>query len=182
MSIFSFGEFQEGTKYKVLDERVMRASAGIMLLLAMVAFSNGFLLQRFEVIPYIAGFLVLNFGIGIFINPKFSPTVLLGTFMVRNQSPLPIGAIQKKFAWSLGLGLASIIFVLSILLQSNISYFDPVCLLCLVCLSLLFLETAFGICLGCQLYFAALSLKILPQPKQDERPNCMGDSCEVGEG
>jgi hypothetical protein len=179
MAIFSFGEFREGTKYKVLDERVMRASAGIMLLLAMIAFSNGFLLQRFEVIPYIVGFLVFNFSIGIFINPKFSPTVFLGTIFVRNQSPLPIGAIQKKFAWSLGLVLSSVILVLSILLQGDIFYFDSVCLLCIVCLSLLFLETAFGICLGCQLYFAARSLKILPEPKQDERPNCMGDSCEV---
>lgn len=181
MALFSFGEFQEGTKYKVLDERVMRASAGIMLLLATIASTNGFLLQRFEVIPYIAGFLVLNFSIGIFINPKFSPTVFLGTIMVRNQSPLPIGAIQKKFAWSLGLVLSSVIFVLSLLLQHDIFYFDSVCLLCIVCLILLFLETAFGICLGCQLYFAALSLKILPEPNQGERPNCMGDSCEVGE-
>lgn len=181
MKIFSFGEFREGTKYKVVDEREMRASAGIMLLLATIAFSNGFLLQKFEVIPYIAGFLVFNFSIGIFINPKFSPTVVLGTLMVRNQSPLPIGAVQKKFAWSLGLALSSVILVLSILLQQDIFYFDAVCLLCIVCLSLLFLETAFGICLGCQLYFAALSLKILPQPQEDERPNCMGDSCDVGE-
>ncbi len=181
MAIFSFGEFQEGTRFKVLDERVMRASAGIMMLLAVIAFSNGFLLQKFEVIPYIAGFLVFNFSVGIFINPKFSPTVFLGSIIVRNQAPLPIGAIQKKFAWSLGLILSSVIFVLSLLLQNDIFYFDSVCLLCIVCMSLLFLETAFGICLGCQLYFAALSLKILPQPKQDEKPNCMGDSCEVGE-
>lgn len=179
MSIISFGELHEGTKFKVLDERVMRASAGIMLLLATIAFSNGFLLQQFHVIPYISGFLVLNFSIGIFINPKFSPTVFLGRIMVQKQSPLPIGAIQKKFAWSLGLILSTIIFGLSILLQNDIAYFDSVCLLCIVCLAFLFLETAFGICVGCQFYFMALRLKILPQPKQDEKPNCMGDSCEV---
>jgi len=178
MSIISFGEVQEGTKFKVLDERAMRASAGIMLALAMVAFSNGFLLQKFYVIPYITGFLVLNFIIGLFINPKYSPTVFLGTIIVHKQSPLPIGAIQKKFAWSLGLVLSAVIFGLSILLQNDIFYFDAVCLLCIVCIVLLFLETAFGICVGCQLYFIALRFKLFPKPKEDEKPNCMGDSCE----
>jgi len=179
MSIISFGEFEEGKKYKVFDERAMRASAGIMLALAMIAFSNGFLLQKFFVIPYITGFLMLNFLIGIFINPKFSPTVFIGTLIVQKQSPLPIGAIQKKFAWSLGLTLSAVIFVLSILLQNDIFYFDAVCILCIVCIALLFLETAFGICVGCQLYFVALRLKWMPQPKEDEKPNCMGDACEI---
>ena len=179
MAIISFGEMQPGTKFKVLDERAMRASAGIMLALAMIAFSNGFLLQKFHIIPYITGFLMLNFMIGLFINPKYSPTVFIGTLIVRKQSSLPIGAIQKKFAWSLGFVLSSIIFGLSLLLQNDIFYFDVVCLLCIVCIALLFLETAFGICLGCQLYFIALRLKLLPKPKEDEEPNCMGDSCEI---
>jgi hypothetical protein len=178
MSRISFGEFTEGRKFKVVDERAMRASSGIMLALAMIAFLNGFLLQKFHVIPYIAGFLMVNFIIGIVINPKYSPTVFIGTLIVRKQSPLPIGAIQKKFAWSLGLVLSSIIFGLSFMLQQDISYFNAVCLLCLVCVALLFIETAFGICLGCQLYFMALGLKLMPTPKEAEQPNCMGDSCE----
>ena len=67
MSIFSFGEYIDGKDFKVLDERVVRASSGIMFLAGAIAAINGFLLQRFEVIPYFAGFLVINFGIGIFI-------------------------------------------------------------------------------------------------------------------
>lgn len=179
MSIVSFGVFEEGKKYKVLDERAVRASAGIMLVLAMVAFSNGFLLQKFYVIPYITGFLLLNFAIGVFINPKFSPTLIIGRLIVKNQSPLPIGAIQKKFAWSLGLVLSAVIFGFSLLLQNDIFYFDAVCILCIVCIALLFFETAFGICVGCQLYFVALKFKLLAQPKPEEQPNCMGDSCEI---
>ena len=179
MPFRSFGEFQEGTHYKVLDERTMRASAGIMLALAMIAFSNGFLLQRYHIIPYIAGFLVFNFLIGLLINPKFSPTVLIGGYIVRKQSPLPIGAIQKKFAWGIGLVLSTAILVLSILLQGDLYYFDIVCQLCIVCILVLFLETAFGICMGCELYFLALQLKLLPKPKKGEEPNCMGDSCEI---
>ncbi|OQY04533.1 MAG: hypothetical protein B6I20_02825 [Bacteroidetes bacterium 4572_117] len=177
MSIISFGEYIEGKKFKVLDERRMRASAGIMFLLGLIAFINAFILQNFIVIPYIAGFLMLNFIIGIFINPKFSPTVFIAYLFVRKQSPLPIGAIQKKFAWSLGLTLSITIFILSLYLINDVSFFEPVCFLCLICIALLYLETAFGICIGCKLYYLFIELKLLKQPK--EKPNCMGDSCEV---
>lgn len=177
MSIFSFGEFTEGRGYKTLNERAMRASAGIMFLLGIIAFINAFILQNYIVIPYISGFLMLNFIIGVFINPKFSPTLFIGRLIVRQQTPLPIGAIQKKFAWSLGLVLASVIFGLSLMLLGDVSFFKPVCLLCLICLFLLFIETAFGICGGCQIYFLAIRLKLLKEPA--EKPNCMGDACKV---
>lgn len=177
MSIISFGEYIDGKSYKVLDERKMRASAGIMLLLGIIASINGFILQKFVAVNYISGFLLVNFFIGVFINPKFSPTVLIGSIFVRKQSPLPIGAVQKKFAWSLGLALATAIFILSFFLLEDIHYFIPVCILCIICLVLLYLETAFGICVGCKFYFLAIRAKLIPKPI--ERPNCMGDACEV---
>jgi hypothetical protein len=177
MSVISFGKYIEGKSYKVLDERQMRASAGIMLLLGLIAFINGFVIRNFIVIPYISGFLMLNFLIGIFINPKFSPTIFIGYLFVRKQSPLNIGAIQKKFAWSLGLGLSFVIFVLSLFLLNDRSFFEPVCILCLICLILLFLETSFGICLGCKIYYLFLNLKLIKQPV--EKPNCMGDACDT---
>lgn len=177
MSIFSFGEYTNGSKFKVLDERAMRASAGIMLFLGIIASINAFIFQKYIVVPYISGFLMLNFMIGIFINPKFSPTLFLGRLIVRKQSPLPIGAIQKKFAWSLGLILSMVIFSLSLYLINDASYFDPVCLLCILCIFLLYVETAFGICLGCKLYNVAIWLKLMKKPI--EKPNCMGDSCDT---
>ena len=177
MSVISFGEYVEGKNYKVLDERRVRASSGIMFLLGMIAFINGFILQKYAIIPYVSGFLMLSFMIAVFINPKFSPTIFIGYLFVRKQSPLPIGAVQKRFAWSLGIGLSAVIFVLSLFLLGDVSYFEPVCFLCLICLALLFLETAFGICVGCKLYFLSISLKLLKKPA--EKPNCMGDACET---
>jgi hypothetical protein len=177
MSIFSFGDYIEGRPYKVLDERRMRASAGIMLLIGSIATINGFVLHQYQVIPYIMGGFVVNFLIGLFINPKYSPTVLLAWLFVRKQTPIPIGAVQKKFAWSIGLLLSSTIFVLSLMLQTDPSFFHSVCPLCLLCLLMLYLETAFAICVGCKVYDLFIKLHILPKPK--ERPNCMGNSCEV---
>ncbi|MBN2236774.1 MAG: DUF4395 domain-containing protein [Bacteroidales bacterium] len=177
MSIVSFGEYQEGIAFKVMNERAMRASAGILFLLGLIAFINAFILQRFIVIPYISGLLAVNFIIGVFINPKFAPTLFLGRLIVRKQAPLYIGAIQKRFAWSLGLFLSLLIFGLSLKLQGDITFFEPVCMLCLICLFLLFIETAFGICGGCKLYYLAIRLKLFKEP--EVKPNCMGDSCEV---
>ena len=177
MSLISFGNNKEGISFKVLEERNMRASGGLMFLLGLIAFNNVFFLQNYEVVLYVSGFLMLNFIIGIFINPKFAPTLFLSWLLVRKQSPIYIGAIQKRFAWSLGLVLATVIFVLSIFLQNDITYFEPVCLLCLICLVLLFFEVAFGICIGCKLYYLAIFLKLLKKP--EEMPNCMGDACEV---
>jgi hypothetical protein len=177
MAIFSFGEYIEGKSFKVLDERKMRGSAGIMFLSGIIAFINGFILQNYIAITYISGFLLANFAIGLFVNPKFSPTVFISALFVRKQSPLPIGAVQKKFAWSLGFILAAAIFTLSWFLLTDVAFFEPVCMLCLICLILLFLETAFGICVGCKLYFLFIKLKLIKQP--EEKPNCMGDSCEI---
>jgi hypothetical protein len=140
MSILSFGEYIEGKPYKVLNERRMRASAGIMLLLGTIATINGFVLHNYKVIPYVMGGLVINFLIGLFINPKLSPTVLLAWLFVRKQTPIPIGAVQKKFAWSIGLILSCSIFVLSLFLQSDGSYFETVCSLCFLCLLMLWIQ------------------------------------------
>ncbi|MEZ5198741.1 MAG: DUF4395 domain-containing protein [Bacteroidales bacterium] len=175
MSIFSFGEYIEGRNYKVLNERVVRGSSGVMLLIGFIAFIYGFILNQYIVLPYLSGFLALSFLIAVFINPKFAPTVFLSWLLVRKQSPLPIGAIQKRFAWSLGLALTTTIFIMSLFLLSDASWFEPVCMLCLICLLFLYLETVFGICVGCQLYHLSVRLKVLPKPK--EKPICMGDVC-----
>jgi hypothetical protein len=177
MSIFSFGEYIDGRSYKALNERVVRGAAGIMFLVGIIAFIYGFIVQKYEVLPWLSGFMALNFFIGVFINPKFAPVTFVSWFMVRKQSPLHIGAVQKRFAWSLGLTLTSTIFVLSLFLLTDASLFGLVCSLCIICLALLFIETAFGICVGCQLYKLSLKLKLIAKPK--ERPNCMGDACKT---
>jgi len=177
MSIISFGEYIEGKNFKVLNERIVRGSSGVMLLIALIAFIYGFIIKQYIVLPYLSGFLAFSFFVAIFINPKFSPTVFISWLLVRKQSSLPIGAIQKKFAWSLGLALTLTIFILSLFLLLDESYFDPVCMLCLICISLLYLETVFGICVGCKLYHLTVKLKLIKAPK--EKPNCMGDACST---
>ena len=174
---FGFGSYVEGKSFRTVDERVFRGSSGILLFIAVIASINGFILKNYSVLPYITGFMFLNFLIGIFINPKYSPSVVLSSILVRNQNKIPIGAVQKRFAWSLGAILSASIFIMSTQLLNDASWFNSVCMLCLICISLLYLETVFSICVGCKIYHLFLRLKIIPAPK--EKPNCMGDSCKI---
>lgn len=176
MSIFQFGKDVEGIPYKVLDERKVRANSGIMLLIGTIASINGFIFKRYEILPFFIGFLFLNFLLSA-INPNLSPTFQLGRLLTRKQSPLYIGAVQKRFAWSLGTMLSATILILSFSLQKDVSFFEPVCGLCLICILLLYLESSFGVCIGCKLYYLAMRIGIIKKPTV--KPNCMGDSCAL---
>ena len=47
MSLISFGEYVEGKNFKVLNERVVRGTAGLMLILGLFALVNGFVLKNY---------------------------------------------------------------------------------------------------------------------------------------
>ncbi len=177
MSIFSFGENVEGIRYKVLNEREVRATAGLLFFSILVTLIAAVFFSNYKPIPYVSGFIMLNFAISIFFNPKYAPVNYIAALIVSKQEPIYIGAIQKRFAWSLGLTLAAVVFFLSIPLQADATLFESVCFLCLICMLLMFIETAFGICIGCQIYFLSIKLNLVK--KTEVKPNCMGNSCEV---
>jgi membrane protease YdiL (CAAX protease family) len=103
----------------------------------------------------------------VFINPRFSPFLILGRIIVGRQNPEYVGAAQKKFAWIIGIVLASIMFLLMVLVNS---YSVITGLICLICLVFLFFESAFGICLGCLFY--GLFYK-------EKAQYCPGEICDV---
>lgn len=176
MTIFQFGKQVAEIPYRVLDEREVRANSGIMLLIGAIASINGFIFQRYWILPYIIGFLFLNFALCV-VNPYLSPIFQLGRLITRKQAPLYIGAVQKRFAWSLGTMLSLTILILTFFLLQDASYFEPVCGLCVICLILLYSESSFGVCIGCKLYFGAMKIGLIKKPAV--KPNCMGDSCAI---
>ena len=90
-----------------------------------------------------------DFMIRVFVNPKYSPLLIIGRLIVRNQVPEYVGAQQKKFAWVIGIVLAAIMFILLVLVNA----YSPITgIICLICLIFLFFESVFGICLGCKFY------------------------------
>lgn len=162
---FNFGEKIDEFDYKVLNEREVRASAGIMFLLGLLSLFSVYVFRTLLWAELFSITFIFEFFIRLTLSPKYAPYMLLGELVVHHQKPDWVEARPKKFAWALGmiLGLIMAYYIL----------FDVITMMrlsvCLVCLSLLFLESSFGICLGCVLY-QKLNIKL---------NRCPGGICEV---
>jgi hypothetical protein len=165
--LIGFGEEVAGYKILVLNEREIRAAAGIMFLATFLSLMFIVFEGNFVPIKYVISIFLVDFSIRVFVNPKYSPVLILGRFFVSNQNPEYVGAIQKKYAWVTGLILSATMFVLMVLMNT---YSIITGIVCLICLILMFFETAFGICLGCKLY------KIF---KKEEAQYCPGEICDL---
>jgi hypothetical protein len=147
--VIQFGEIVEGYSIPVLNEREIRASAGILFLVMLIALMLILFKSDFLLIKYVITLFLTDFIIRVFVNPKYSPNLIIGRLIVGRQNPEYVGAAQKKFAWIIGLVLATIMFILLVVVNA----FSPITgIICLICLIFLFFESAFGICLGCLVY------------------------------
>ena len=100
--IVNFGEEVEGYAIPVLNEREIRAAAGILFLATFTSLMFILFNGNFVPIKYIITIFLADFIIRVFINPKYSPTLIFARLIVRNQTPEYVGAAQKKFAWIIG--------------------------------------------------------------------------------
>lgn len=165
--ILAFGEEVAGYEIRVLNEREIRAAAGILFLGTFLSLMFIVFNGNFVPVKYVITFFLTDFLIRVFINPKFSPTLILGRLIVRNQTPEYVGAAQKKFAWIIGVVLSATMFVFFIIVNA---YSIITGIICLICLIFLFAESAFGICLGCKLYPLFFKGKV---------QYCPGEVCDV---
>jgi len=134
---------------RVLNERAVRAGAGLLFIPAFIAFMNAWLLGNFQPTRVFVVAFLIDFTIRIFVNPRYAPSLIVGQWIVRKQQAEFVGAPQKRFAWAIGLVLALAMLYLMVL--NNV--IGPINLIvCATCLTLLFFEAAFGICIGCKLY------------------------------
>ena len=165
--IFEFGQVRAEYAVPVLNERAVRAAAGILFFLAMVSFMNAWLIGNFQPTRvFVVGFLI-EFTIRVFVNPRLASIMILGEWMVRKQLPEWTGAPQKRFAWGIGFVLA--VTMLYLVVLNNV--IGPVNLIvCSLCLILLFFETAFGICIGCQIYNSL---------NKEKAQLCPGGVCDI---
>lgn len=166
-SIFEFGERIDGFEVRVLNERAVRAGAGLVFLLAIIAFMNAWLLGNFQPTRLFVVAFLIDFTLRIFVNPRYAPSLIVGQWIVRHQEPEYVGAPQKRFAWAIGLVLALTMLYLVVLNH----VIGPINLIvCAACLTLLFFETAFGICIGCKVYNLF---------NKEQAQLCPGGVCEV---
>jgi hypothetical protein len=164
-----FGEAVEGYAVPVLNEREIRASAGLLFLVLLISLMLILFKQDFLMVKYVVLIFLADFMIRVFVSPRYSPSMVIGRLIVSRQVPEYVGAAQKKFAWKIGVALSALMFFLLVILNS---YSIITGISCLVCLCFLFFESAFGICLGCWFYGWFYRKEVL---------YCTGEVCEVKE-
>jgi hypothetical protein len=163
--IFQFGEQVEGFPIPVLNEREVRAGAGILFVLMFTAILTAMLRADFVLLKFAATYFLADILTRVLVNPRFAPSLVLGRLIVRNQVPEYVGAPQKRFAWTIGVALSGTMVALAAVANT----YGPITgIICLVCLVFLFCETAFGICLGCLVY---------PLLHRGEVQYCPGEVC-----
>lgn len=162
---WGFGERVPGYEIPVFNERQVRGAAGVLFLLGIIAYLVVLSTGQIRALQGFAIFFLFDMFLRLFITPRLSPTMLVAQLFVYRQKPEWVGAPQKRLAWGIGFGLAlASCFTLGLLAMPVM----VALVLCAVCLTILFLETAFGICVGCNLY----SLFAKEKPLY-----CPGDSC-----
>jgi hypothetical protein len=160
-------------RFPVVNERAVRATAGIVMALATIAIALAYFDKNYTPVRVISIFVAADYALRQVAGlTPLSPIGTLGTFLVRNQAPEWVGATQKRFAWALAFGMALLIAILT-----NVEVHGPgVQLIGLTLIGLLWLESVVGFCVGCFIYSRLIKADLI---HPEDAPACGGNSCEI---
>lgn len=144
------GLASDGTELQsgVFNEHEVRAAAGLTMVVGAVAFVYAYFDKNYLPLQAVATFFFVEFLIRVTFGLRYSPTGLVARFLTQRQPPDWVSAKPKRFAWTLGLSLA---LAMTIITNSGIRGLLPRTI-CLICLTLMWMESALGLCLGCKIY------------------------------
>ncbi|MWV25132.1 DUF4395 domain-containing protein [Methylobacterium sp. 2A] len=131
-----------------VNENQVRAAAGLTMVLGAVAFVYAYFDKVYVPIQVVTTVFFIEFLIRITAGLTYSPIGVLAGWITQRQPPHWVSAKPKRFAWTLGL-LMSLAMV--IITNSGIRGVLPLTI-CLICLSLMWLEAVLGLCLGCEFH------------------------------
>jgi len=160
--------------YEVVNEKAVRIQAAIMAVLGSIGLVNALFLQNWLPIKIIAALFFIDFFAKVIIGLKFSIFYQLSNWLVRKKEAEYVGAVQKRFAWGIGLILVTVMLYLQYILESKGVIPLSLCGLCIVFMAL---EALFGFCIGCRLYYGLISLNIIKKP--EVAPACPGGVCPI---
>jgi hypothetical protein len=160
-------------RFPVVNERAVRAAAGIVMALATVGISIAFFDHNSTPIRVISVVVAVDLALRQVAGlTPLSPIGTLATFLVRKQTPEWVGVTQKRFAWALACGMATLIAVLT---NSGVHGWG-VQLIGLALICLLWLESVVGFCVGCFIYSRLIKAGVV---HPEDAPACGGNSCQI---
>jgi hypothetical protein len=135
-------------KAAVFDENQVRAAAGLTLVIGAVAFSYAYFAQNYVPLQIVTVVFFSEFLGRLTFGLRYSPVGVVARVLTRSHPPDWVSAKPKRFAWTLGLGMS---FAMVIITNSGIRGTLPRTI-CLICLTLMWMESVLGICLGCKIH------------------------------
>jgi hypothetical protein len=157
----------------VFNENEVRAAAGITLVIGAVAFSVAFFRRQYIPLQVVSSFFFLEFLLRVTVGIPYSPVGVVSRVLMRGRAPQWVSAKPKRFAWTLGLAIG---FAMTIITNSGIRGWLPRSF-CIVCMTLMWLESCLGLCLGCQIH--GILVRRGWATEDDAIEICADGSCEV---
>src|SRR5262249_23594397 len=141
---------QDGTELQaaVVNENEVRAAAGLTLVIGAVAFAYAYFGKNYTPLQVVTIVFFSEFLARLTIGLRLSPMGVIAHALTRSQPPDWVSAKPKRFAWTMALALS---FAMVIITNSGIRGTLPRTI-CLICLTLMWLESVLGLCLGCKIH------------------------------
>lgn len=132
----------------VVDEHRVRAAAGLTMAAGAVAFAYAYFRQLYWPLQAVSALFALEFLIRVTAGLRRSPFGIIADLLTRRHRPDWVSARPKRFAWTLGLAMAG---AMAVITNAGIRGWLPRTI-CLICLTLMWLESVLGLCLGCEIH------------------------------
>ena len=155
----------------VVDENEVRAAAGLTMVIGAVAFGYAYFTRQYIPLRVVASLFFVEFLVRLVVGLRYSPVGTLARALTFKRPPEWVSAKPKRFAWTLGLGMT---FAMVVVTNIGIRGVLPRTI-CLICLTLMWMESALGLCLGCTIY--GLMTRRGWAPTDPEIEVCADDAC-----
>jgi hypothetical protein len=132
----------------VFDENAVRAAAGLTMAAGAVAFAYAYLDHDYVPLRIVTAVFFVEFLTRLTIGLRVSPMGAIAHALTAGQPPDWVSAKPKRFAWTLGLVMSfSMVVITNIGVRGALPR-----TICLTCLTLMWLESVLGVCLGCKIH------------------------------
>jgi hypothetical protein len=132
----------------LVNENEVRAAAGLTMVIGAVAFSYAYFSKQYVPLQAAASLFLIDFVMRVTVGLRFSPVGVVARALTARRPPDWVSARPKRFAWSLGMMMA---LAMTVITNVGIRGLLPRTI-CLICLTLMWMESALGVCVGCKLH------------------------------
>lgn len=195
---FIEGMSQKNDKYGFVNENQVRIEAGFGLLIAIYSSISIIFFAEFTIPTILILLMWIDFISKIFISPQASLFAPIAKHMTK-ETQCFVGAVQKRFAWSVGLFLSTFVLFCVLILSGKLNSIgiltevytmaqelpiyppmaipmNPAIIACILCVIFMTAESIFGYCVGCKMYQKLVQWGVM---KKIKGQNCAGGVCNL---